>query len=184
MPETNYLTEGEAQDYIGTTSGSNADGIQAAIEAVSRQIDGYCERHFYQVTEERNFELPGRVLQFGTYNDLVAATVVEVDGVEVAGYTLGPVNRSGPETRPYRFVSHDTAFGTGSLIAITGTWGWPEVPAAVKQACRIQVSRVFKRADSPLGVAGFGEFGVVRITTLDPDVRALLSPYRIHAGFA
>jgi hypothetical protein len=43
---------------------------------------------------------------------------------------------------------------------------------------------VFKRADSPLGVAGFGEFGVVRVTQLDPDVKALLEPYRRHAGFA
>jgi hypothetical protein len=69
-------------------------------------------------------------------------------------------------------------------VTVTGVFGWPAVPAAVKQACRLQVARVFKRADSPLGVAGFGEFGVVRVTQLDPDVKALLEPYRRHAGFA
>lgn len=69
-------------------------------------------------------------------------------------------------------------------MRISGVWGWPAVPDAVKAACRIQVSRVFKRADSPLGVAGFGEFGVVRVSRLDPDVESLLAPYRVLAGIA
>jgi hypothetical protein len=179
-----YVTATEAHDYVGELVATNQTQLNEVVTAVSRQVDGYCERHFWQVTETRIFTLTGKVLQLGTYNDLVAATTLAVDGVAVTGYTLGPINRSGPEARPYRWVSADTAFTTGSMATITGTWGWPAIPAAVKQACLIQVSRVFKRAESPLGVAGFGEFGVVRINQLDPDVRALLAPYRIHAGFA
>jgi hypothetical protein len=53
------------------------------------------------------------------------------------------------------------------------------VPAQVKQACRLQVARVMKRQESPLGVAGFGEFGVVRVSRLDPDIDAMLQPYKL-----
>jgi hypothetical protein len=36
-----------------------------------------------------------------------------------------------------------------------------------------------KRQESPLGVAGFGEFGVVRVSRLDPDIDAMLQPYKL-----
>jgi hypothetical protein len=58
------------------------------------------------------------------------------------------------------------------------------VPTAVKQACVIQSSRIFKRLDSPLGVAGFGDMGAIRVGRyLDPDVEQLLMPYRIMRNF-
>jgi hypothetical protein len=38
--------------------------------------------------------------------------------------------------------------------------------------------RQFKRYDSPLGVAGVGDLGVMRISRIDPDVQALVSPFR------
>jgi hypothetical protein len=59
------------------------------------------------------------------------------------------------------------------------------VPIAITQACVVQASRLFKRLDSPLGVAGFGDLGVVRVgRALDPDVEQLVSPYRRMRGFA
>jgi hypothetical protein len=38
--------------------------------------------------------------------------------------------------------------------------------------------RQFKRYDSPLGIAGFGDIGVVRVSRVDPDIESLLGPYR------
>jgi hypothetical protein len=50
---------------------------------------------------------------------------------------------------------------------------------AVKQATVIQAARIFKRNDSPLGIAGFGEMGAVRVgVQLDPDVKHLIDVYR------
>jgi hypothetical protein len=37
-------------------------------------------------------------------------------------------------------------------------------------AVLMQTSRWFRRRLSPEGVAGFGEFGAVRISRLDPDI--------------
>ena len=69
-------------------------------------------------------------------------------------------------------------------MKITGTWGWSEVPAPVTQACIIQAARIYKRNDSPTGVMGFGDMGIIRVgTQLDPDVKQLLEPYRrINVG--
>jgi hypothetical protein len=53
----------------------------------------------------------------------------------------------------------------------------------VTQAAIIQASRIFKRLDSPLGVAGFGDMGAIRVGRgLDPDVAQLVEPYRKMTG--
>jgi hypothetical protein len=49
----------------------------------------------------------------------------------------------------------------------------------------IQSSRIYKRLDSPLGVAGFGDLGAIRVgRALDPDVEQLVMPYRIMRTFS
>ena len=66
-----------------------------------------------------------------------------------------------------------------ATVRVTGVWGWSAVPIAVKQATIIQGARIFKRNDSPLGIAGFGDMGVIRVgSQLDPDVRQLVEVYR------
>jgi hypothetical protein len=56
--------------------------------------------------------------------------------------------------------------------------GWAAVPSAVKQATIIQAARIFKRLDSPLGVAGFEDLGIMRVGRgLDTDVAQLVAAY-------
>jgi hypothetical protein len=72
-----------------------------------------------------------------------------------------------------------------ALVKVTAVFGWASVPIAITQACIIQSSRIFKRLDSPLGVAGFGDMGAVRVSRyLDPDVEQLVAPYRRIRNFA
>jgi len=71
-----------------------------------------------------------------------------------------------------------------ALCRITGVWGWASVPTAIRQATVIQSSRLFKRLDSPLGIAGFGDMGAIRVNRyLDSDVEQLAMPYRIMRNF-
>lgn len=191
-----YLTTAEARAYIGEPAGSESGLIEDVVEAVSRQIDAYCQRHFWQDGTDdlgvaRRFTaVDAYTITFGPFNDLVSVDTVVEDGVTITAYQLEPRNVAGPESRPFTSIRRTSGTWSESTpedlfeVTVTGVWGWPAVPSAVKQACRIQVSRMFKRADSPLGVAGFGEFGVVRVSTLDPDVKALLQPYRIIGGIA
>jgi hypothetical protein len=63
-------------------------------------------------------------------------------------------------------------------VQIVGTFGFASIPTAVKQACIILSMRQFKRYDSPTGVMGFGDLGVMRVGRVDPDVEKLLMPFR------
>jgi hypothetical protein len=57
-------------------------------------------------------------------------------------------------------------------------------PAGVRLGVLMQANRLQKRRTSPEGVAGFGELGVVRISSFDADVESLLLPYLKLDGFA
>jgi hypothetical protein len=69
-------------------------------------------------------------------------------------------------------------------VKITAKWGWPTVPASVRQAAILLTSRLFKRFDSPLGVAGFGDLGAIRVSRVDPDVAASLEPFVLRRNIA
>jgi hypothetical protein len=70
-------------------------------------------------------------------------------------------------------------YGEQALVQVTAVFGWPAIPEPVTQATIIQASRIFKRYDSPLGVAGFGDLGAIRVSRyLDPDMAQLVEPYR------
>jgi hypothetical protein len=62
-------------------------------------------------------------------------------------------------------------------VQVTARWGWPAVPEPVRSACGILAGRLFKRADSLLGVAGFGDLGAITLRAVDPDVQRMLAPY-------
>jgi hypothetical protein len=61
---------------------------------------------------------------------------------------------------------------------VTGVFGFASVPIAIKQATILAALRAYKRYESPTGVLGFSDMGVVRIGRLDPDVQRLIDPYR------
>lgn len=49
--------------------------------------------------------------------------------------------------------------------------------ADIRLARLMWAARLWKRRNSPEGVAGFGDLGVIRISRTDPDLAALLEPY-------
>lgn len=53
----------------------------------------------------------------------------------------------------------------------------------LREATLMLTSRLFRRRLSPEGVAGFGEFGAVRVTSVDADIERLITPSRSW-GFA
>jgi hypothetical protein len=85
----------------------------------------------------------------------------------------------------YLFPTVNANYGEQALVQVTAIFGWPSVPEPVTQATIIQASRIFKRYDSPLGVAGFGDLGAIRVSRfLDPDMAQLVEPYRRMRIFA
>lgn len=81
-------------------------------------------------------------------------------------------------------------FTTGYLAAesaVASGCRWPtqdasgaEVPApdALVQAVVLRTARYLARLDSPSGVIGVGEYGPVRIASVDRDIEELEAPWR------
>ena len=181
---------------IETSDSIDDDILELSIEAASREIDGYCERVFYQTTETRIF-VPQD--SFTTrIDDLVSLTTLKTSSTgdtfdvtwSATDYQLEPNNGIAgglvtPSTR-IRAIG-DYVFPTWiaqnvnhyeATVQVNGTWGWSAVPTAVEQAALLLTLRQYRRYESPLGVAGFDAMGVVRVSRIDPDVAKLLMPFR------
>lgn len=184
---------------IGTADTLDDDLIDNCVGAASRLIDGYCNRRFWQsgTAEARVYQAED---SFYCSIDDVAGTALtlktssQADGTfdvtwKVSDYQLEPLNGnldgltwSYDKIRAvgdYLFPTVNANYGDQALVQVTAVFGWPSVPEAVTQATIIQSSRLFKRLDSPLGVAGFGDLGAIRVSRyLDPDMAQLVEPYR------
>lgn len=112
--------------------------------------------------------------QNGDYSTAWATTDFQVNPLDAL--TVGEPITSLIAVGSYTFPQVSRRRG---LVRVTAQWGWPAVPDAVKQATLIMAAALFKRHESPTGVLGGGEFGVVRVgSRIDPDVKMLLDPYR------
>lgn len=173
--------------------------LETAINSASRLIDGYCNRSFYQGTnasEVRYFgtsdpfmvwidDLVSLVsLETASQNSNVFDTVWSNSGTN-AEYELLPKNSlSNGFYSPYTGIKAVGAkifptYNEAALIRVTGRFGWSAVPDVVKQACILQSARLFKRLESPLGVAGVSDLGIMRVTrSIDGDVAQLIDPFR------
>jgi hypothetical protein len=193
-----YATLTQVKAALRITDSVDDTLLEMAIESASRLIDGYTYRYFYNAgTAVRNFAAEDSYLV--NIDDLVSISELKTTdeiGSEyttwnATDYQLQPVNgKQDGLNIPYTSILavDDKLFntlGSQALVRITGVWGWSAVPIAVTQATVIQSSRIYKRLDSPLGVAGFGDLGAIRVgRSLDPDVEQLVMPYRIMRTFA
>jgi len=190
---------------IGTADTIDDDLIDNCAGAASRLIDGYCNRKFWAVASATSRLFTAEDSFYCSIDD-VAGTAITVqtsnngDGIfdvtfAVTDYQLEPLNQnldgltwSYDKVRAvgdYLFPTLNSNYGSQALVKITAIFGWPAVPEEVTQATIIQASRIFKRYDSPLGVAGFGDMGAIRVSrALDPDVAQLVEPYRRMRMFA
>jgi hypothetical protein len=199
------LADLKAALRIGTADTQDDAMLENCITASSRFIDGYANRMFWQAgsATARVFTArdsyfcfcddfsttTGFVLQTdtdgdGTFDTTWASTDVQLeplnqilDGQTWAYYRLRAVGN-------YLFPTLEANFGEAAMVQVTARWGWPSVPEPVKQACILQSARVYKRYDSPLGVAGFGDLGAIRVSRfLDPDVAQMIEPFRKMQAF-
>jgi hypothetical protein len=69
-----------------------------------------------------------------------------------------------------------------ATVTVTAAWGWSAAPAAGVEAVKILAKDILMQRDTRNGVAGFGEFGSVRVR-MNPYVAMLLDPLRRVASF-
>jgi hypothetical protein len=201
-----YATLAQIKSALRIASGDATDDalLEMAVESASRLIDAYCGRNFIlagTATRYYNTENP-YVVQIDDARSITAVeTSTGLDGVYDTAWTIGTAGGQGdaqPEpindylggvVWPYTRIRAigDYTFPTGpeNSIKVTAVFGWPNIPVTVTQATILQSSRIFTRLQSPLGVAGFGDMGIMRVSRgLDPDVVQLVEGYRRVNGVA
>ena len=189
-----YATLAEVKSALRITDAVDDAILEMAVESASRLIDGHAGRAFYSIgTATRYFVA---LDDFNVEIDDISSSTVTLQTANNADtvfdttwgtddYQLEPLNGVlDGQNWPYTNIRAigDYLFpisGGEALIKLTAVYGWASVPIAIKQATIIQASRIYKRLNSPLGVAGFGDLGAIRVTRdLDPDVAQLVAPYR------
>ena len=155
----------------GVTFTDNDTMMTNIINAVSRWIDAYCGRIFYTTASETRYYTP-TTPRIVVTDDIATITSVKLDvgartyptTLAVTDYDTIPDNTTAKVTPIMGLVtSPNGAYSFYPSIAksvqIVGTFG---VPASctwleqVREACEIQCARIYKRKDSPFGVAGPG----------------------------
>jgi len=186
-----YCTLAQLKASLAITDSTDDTALEAAISAVSRNIDDLTGRFFFAngtvgVPVIRYYTPKDSVKLF--VDDFVSISQIAMDSGydrsyatiwSASDYGYEPVNNVAdgkPYTQivamgSYYFPSHQR-----QAIKITGVWGWATVPEVVRQACLIQSSRIFNRNSSPFGIAGSPDLGTVRLSArLDPDVQVMLN---------
>ena len=193
-----YCTLSELKASLRITDNVDNTLLASAITAASGWVDGYCERTFEAAgtaATARTYMPSGR-FEVLLIDDATQITQVAIDDdldgsfsnvLTTADWQAEPLNaRAGGLTLPYMRIRplEDgywplDVFENRATVRVTARWGWTATPNAVKQATILHAARLFTRLDSPLGVAGFGEMGAMRVSRfVDPDVEMLLKPYR------
>jgi len=191
-----YVTGAQikAEAQSGVVASAELDALYDEIaDAVSTAIDGWCFRSFAVPTEAtaRTYR-PTRDLcavdeldDIASTSGLIVKTDTGGDGtyattLSATDYVAEVDNLTGMVTAirsaglfPYSTVRPRS-------VQVTARYGWPATPDPVKRAAMIWSLRLVNRRSSPTGVMGFGEFGGIRLSTIDPDVRTLLAPYRLR----
>lgn len=169
--------------------------LENSINSASRMIDQYCNRYFYsgQAGEVRYYQANDG---FNCWiDDAQAITEIKTSSTdplifdttwEAGDYQLLPNNgRANGAYSPYNAITATDNYlfpvwANMALVKVTGTFGWSSVPEPIKFAAIIQASRLYKRLESPLGVAGVSDIGIMRVgANIDGDVAQLINPFRL-----
>lgn len=190
----NYVTVDEFTAWANVYSGSasfDTTSFDHVLDAAEAAVEDHCGRVF--TTDSSATQRLFRALskQLVVVDDIHSTDglVVETDDggtgswTSTSDYQLEPLNGvvNGRSGWPYTFLRatdlEEWPAHKEARVRVTAKWGWAAVPNPVKNAVRIMALRLWRRRMSPEGIAGFEDFGGVRVSRLDPDVQRILAPY-------
>lgn len=197
----NYAVLSDLKTYIGIDPADTTKDamLNVALTGASAAIENHCHRQFNQApTQSVRFYRP------------MSWTFVIVDDfwddpADILFQTGRPGGSFGSPYNAYEFTAepmNGVANGQPgwprwrialnypgrvifpyNQVMLTAKWGWPAVPAPVKESCLMLAATNYKMADAPLGGAGFKTprvsegGGVVTTVSSNPTAEALLCPY-------
>jgi len=188
-----YATLSEFKSYIGLTDTVDDAKLQDALVSASRGIEHFCRRAFWPTLTATARVFSPRAGWLAVVDDFWTSTglIVKIDSSDSGtyattltstDYSLEPVNNivDGEQGWPYyRLVAVNRSWPCGARpsLQVTAKWGWAATPGPVKQACIYLAEETFKLKDSPFGVGGYSQFGIIRVRD-NPMAARMLAPYQ------
>lgn len=186
-----YVELGAVRAALGEQAPDRDALIETAIAAAEQMIDDITGRSFSLAASAsaRTYRAAVALSRDGHrvwVDDIGSASGLVVEtGTVAGGWTATTDYEAGPANvlalgRPIEWLTRPSGalWPTGvNRVRVTALWGWPSVPASVTKAAALLASRLHRRKDSPEGVVGSADFGLIRVTRSDPDVATLLAPY-------
>jgi hypothetical protein len=196
-----YATLAEFKAAVGITDSTDDTALQSVLDATDTLIDLYCDRKtgFGTASETRYYTAED--YQYVLTDDLVSVTTLQTDDdangtyetTWTAGtdYVLAPRNAA-LDGFPYTEIDTSVTWPRNFPkdvylgVKVVGVFGFPAVPAAVKQAEIIQAGAVWNSRTAPFGVIGSADLGgILRMSrALHPEAALILEPYRKRGGLA
>lgn len=193
-----YATPAALTSRLGDPVNADDFELHMACFATSRAVEQYCQRTFWRTATgvARTF-VPDDLylLKLPVFCDLVSASALATDAGgdgtfetswTSSDYQLLPLNPdAAPETRPYDAVKPlarswplpHSRLQRDDRIRITGVWGWPAVPYAIRQSALITAAEVFRSKSTFEAQMGYDEMAQM-VLRRNPIARDLLKPYR------
>lgn len=182
-----YATLAELKVKLRITDTADDTELQDKLSSASRRIDRDTGRRFWvdSSATARTYRATHETLLLIDDISTTTGLVVEVGrgstwtAVDSSGYDLLPENAlaDGKAIETLERVDACWPLWGSTRVRVTAKWGWPAVPDPIKDACLLLATRLFRRKDSPEGVAGFGDLGVVRLSRYDADYENAIAPY-------
>lgn len=169
------------------TGSDNDARLQAALDAADRGIDIHCGRNIAVAgaASERVFRPGSPTSRYLAIDDCTTITSVAEDGSTLTAntdYVADPLNQLSQwgETWPteglFRVDRYWYWNDVRTTVSINATWGWTAIPTPVVEACKMLAKDIAASREFRGDVAGFGEFGAVRIRQ-SPQLLAMLDDY-------
>jgi hypothetical protein len=191
------ITQTDLAEYVGISDTIDLALVQDAAEAAVAAVQAFAGREFVVPTAAtaRVFRPANGLLCYvddiASTTGLVVRTDEDDDGVyevtwAAAEFELRPLNGRhtfgvGPWTHLAATETRYFPLNVRASVQITARWGWPAIPEQVRRAALQVGAELFKRKDAPFGVAGFGEFGPIRLSADSMrSVTSLLAPFMSH----
>jgi hypothetical protein len=196
-----YASLSEFKAAVGITDSTDDGALQSVLDATDTLIDLYCDRKtgFGTASETRFYTAED--YEYVLTDDLVSITTLQTDDdangtyetTWTAGtdYVLAPRNAA-LDGFPYTEIDTSVTWPRNFPkdvylgVRVVGVFGFPAVPAAVKQAEIIQAGAVWNSRTAPFGVIGSADLGgILRMSrALHPEAALILEPYRKRNGLA
>lgn len=194
MPVSGWIQASELAGFLRINDSVEDIYLEGVIAAAQTEIEAYCGWAFADVGSSTSRVYAPMWCDVLYIDPASTVTAVETDTSgdgtfnetwSSGDWQLEPLNqiRAGLTDHPYYVVRavESRRFplrGKRATVRVTGTFGWATRPPAVVQALLMHAGRLHERRNMPAGIAAGDGFATRTAMGIDPDVKALLDPYR------